>query len=113
MFFWNTLAFSVIQWMLILNMILPLLPSFWGFSFALGCGVYYFDGIQHSPFIGCSGASCNFGVFAGEDGHTSFYSAILAQEKEMQNGKMLSEPLQIAEKRKEVKTKEKRKGISI
>ena len=41
------------------------LPSCWGF-FALGCGVYYFDGIQHSPFIGCSAASCNFGVFTGE-----------------------------------------------
>ena len=27
---------------LILNMILPLLPSFWGLSFALGCGVIFF-----------------------------------------------------------------------
>ena len=26
-------------WDLILNMILPLLPSFWGFSLALGCGI--------------------------------------------------------------------------
>ena len=25
----------------------------------------------------CSGVSCNFGVFAGEDERTSFYSAIL------------------------------------
>ena len=56
---------------------------------------------------GCSAASCNFGVFA-EDEHTS-YSAILAQEKEMQNGKMLSEEaLQIAEKRREVKGKGKK-----
>jgi len=29
-------------WGLILNVILPLLPSFWGFSFALGCGVSFF-----------------------------------------------------------------------
>ena len=32
---------------LILNMISPLLPSCWGFSFALGCGVSFFGGIQH------------------------------------------------------------------
>ena len=34
-------------WDLILNAISPLLPSFWGFSFALGCEVSFFDGIQH------------------------------------------------------------------
>ena len=39
---------------LILNVILPLLPSCWGFSFALGCGVSLFGGIQHSPVDGCS-----------------------------------------------------------
>ena len=32
-------------WGLILNAILPLLLSFWGFSFALGRGVSFFDGI--------------------------------------------------------------------
>ena len=31
-----------------LNAILPLLQSCWGFSFALGCGVSFFGGIQHS-----------------------------------------------------------------
>ena len=36
-------------WCLILNDMLPLLPSCWGFSFALGCGVSFFGGIQHSP----------------------------------------------------------------
>ena len=36
-------------WDLILNVILPLLQSCWGFSFALGCGVSFFGGIQHSP----------------------------------------------------------------
>ena len=36
-------------WRLILNDILPLLPSCCGFSFALGCGVSFFGGIQHSP----------------------------------------------------------------
>ena len=29
-------------WGLILNVISPLLPSFWGFSFALGCGLSFF-----------------------------------------------------------------------
>ena len=51
--------------------------SVWGFSFALGCGVSFFGGIQHSPVDGCSAASCNFEVLAGEDERTSFYSAIL------------------------------------
>ena len=62
-------------WGLILNVISPLLPSFWGFSFALGSGVYIFGGIQHSPVDSCSAASCNFGVLT-EDEHTSFYSAL-------------------------------------
>ena len=64
-------------WGLILNVISPLLLSFWGFSFALGCGVSFFGGIQHFPVDGCSAASCNFGVLAGEDEHMSFYSTIL------------------------------------
>ena len=58
---------------LILNVIFPLLPSCWGFSFALGCGVSFFGGIQHSPVDGCLAASCSFGVLTGEDEHTSFY----------------------------------------
>ena len=61
-----------------LNVISPLLPSCWGFSFALGCGVSFFGGLQHSPVNGCSASSCNFGVLAGEDECTSFYSAILS-----------------------------------
>ena len=64
-------------WGLILNVISPLLPSCWGFSFALGCGASLFGGIQHSPVDGCSATSCNFGVFTGEDEHTSFYTTIL------------------------------------
>ena len=36
---------------LILNVISPLLPSCWGFFFALGCGVSLFGGIQHSPVM--------------------------------------------------------------
>ena len=63
-------------WGLILNVISPLLPSCWGFSFALRCGVSFFGGSQHSPVDGCSAESYNFGVLA-EDEHTSFYSAIL------------------------------------
>ena len=64
-------------WGLILKAILPLLPSCSGFFFALGCGVSFFCGIQHSPVDGCSAASCNFGVLTGEVEHTFFYSAIL------------------------------------
>ena len=64
-------------WGLILNAILLLLPSFLGFSFALGPGVSFFGGIQHSPVDGFSPVSCNFGVLTGEDEHTSFYSSIL------------------------------------
>ena len=55
---------------LILNVILPLLPSCWGFSFALGHGVSFFVGIQHSPVDGCSAVSCSFGVLTGEDERT-------------------------------------------
>ena len=53
-------------WDLILNAVSPLLPSGWGFSFALGWGVSSFGGIQHCPVDGCSAASCNFGVLAEE-----------------------------------------------
>ena len=65
-------------WGLILNVIWPLLPSFWGFSFAIRCGVSFFGGIQYSPVNGSSAAGCNFGVLAEEDEHTSFYSTILS-----------------------------------
>ena len=66
-------------WGLILNAILLLLPSCWGFSFALGGELYFFGGIQHSPVDVCSAVSCNFGVLTGEDECTSscftiFYS---------------------------------------
>ena len=63
-------------WGLILKVISPLLASCWDFSFALGCGVYFFGGIQHSPVDGCSAVSCNFGVLTGEDECMSFYSTI-------------------------------------
>ena len=64
-------------WGLILNMISPLLPSRWGFSFALRRGVCFFGGSQHSPVDCYSAASCNFDVLAGENERTSFYCAIL------------------------------------
>ena len=48
-------------WGLILNAILPLLPSCWRFTFALGRGVSFFGGFQHPPVNGCSTASCDFG----------------------------------------------------
>ena len=65
------------EWSLILNVISSLLPSCWSFSFALGRGVPFFGGIQHSPINGCSAVSCNFGVLSREAEHTSFYSSIL------------------------------------
>ena len=40
-------------------------------------GIFFFGGIQHSSLDGCSVVSCNFGVLAGEDEYTSFYSTIL------------------------------------
>ena len=40
-----------------------------GFSFALGCGVSFFGGIQHSPVDGYLAVSFNVGVLAGEDEH--------------------------------------------
>ena len=49
------------------NVIFPLLLSFWGFSFALGCGVCFLGEIQHSPVDGCSAVSYNFEVLTGED----------------------------------------------
>ena len=64
-------------WGLILNMILPVLPSCWGFSFALGHGVSFLGGIQHCPVNGCSAVCCNFGVLAGDDESRSFCSTIL------------------------------------
>ena len=56
-------------WGLSLNAISPLLPSCWGFSFALGCGVSFFGGIQHSPVDGCSISSRNFEVLSEENEH--------------------------------------------
>ena len=63
-------------WALILKVISPLLLPCWDFSFALVCGASFFDEIQHSSVDGCSAASCNFGVLAGEDECTLIYSAI-------------------------------------
>ena len=64
-------------WGLILNTVCLLLSSFWGFSFALGCGVPFFGGIQHSPVNDCSAVSCKFGVLIGEEEHTTFYISIV------------------------------------
>ena len=57
-------------------MIAPLLPSCWGLSFAPGCRVSFFGGIQHFPVDGCSATSCCFGVLTKEDECMSFYSAM-------------------------------------
>ena len=65
-------------WGLILNAILPLLPSCYllGFLFCRWMWVSLFRGIQHSA-DGRSATSCNFGILTGEDEHMSFYSTIL------------------------------------
>ena len=52
---------------LIPNMILPFLPSCRGFSFALGHGVSFFGGIQHSLVDSCSAVSCCFGILTREE----------------------------------------------
>ena len=62
---------------MILNTICPTCHLAGGFSFALEHRVSFFDGLQDSSINGFSAASCNFGVLAGEDELTSFYSAIL------------------------------------
>ena len=64
-------------WSLILNVILPLVLSYWGFSFAVGHGVSFCGGIQCSPVNSYTVGSCNFGVLTGEEECTSFYSTIL------------------------------------
>ena len=71
------LSISGGEGVLILNVILPLLPSCWGISFALGHEVSFFSRIQHFPVDGCSAMSCNFGILIGEGECMSFYSAIL------------------------------------
>ena len=61
---------------------LSLLPSCWGFSFALGHEVSFLGGIQHSPLDGCSAGSCNFGVLADKmSTHHSTPSSLLLHPK--------------------------------
>jgi len=57
--------------------IAPLLPSCCSFFFVFGHEVSFVGGFQCPPVDGYSTASCNFGVLAGVDEYTSFYSAIL------------------------------------
>ena len=64
-------------WGLILNAILHFLPSCWGFSFALGRGVSFLGGIQHSSVDSSSAVNCSFGVLAGDE-DLSFYAAIFS-----------------------------------
>ena len=42
---------------------------------SFGHGLSFFGEIQHSLVDGCPAVSCNFGVLAGENERTSFYSA--------------------------------------
>ena len=52
-----------------------------GFSFALGHGISFFGGIQHSPVDSCSASSCNFGVLAEEEEPMSFYKLMVTRGK--------------------------------
>ena len=65
-------------WGFIPKVIFALLLSCWGFSFNLRRRVSFFGGIHHSSVGGCSAVNCSFGVLAGANEHTPFYSAILA-----------------------------------
>jgi len=59
-------------WGFILNGVALFLLSCFGFLFAVGCGVSFTGGFQHSPVHGCSATSCKFGVFTREDKCMSF-----------------------------------------
>ena len=52
-----------------------------GLLFALGYGISFSGGIQHSPVNGCSAASCSFGVFTGKDERMSFCFAVLCHNE--------------------------------
>ena len=64
-------------WGLILNAILPLLPSCWGFSFALGCGV---SPHSHSSAYRLTGVSLtlDMGYHLSATGHSSAAQPLLA-----------------------------------
>ena len=65
------------EWGLILNMYLPLLPSCWGFSFALGCGV---SPHSHSSAYRLTGVSLtlDMGYHLSATGHSSAAQPLLA-----------------------------------
>ena len=75
-FVWALQA-SLVGMGLILNAILPLFLSCWGFSFAPGHGISFFWWDLTFSCLWFSVASCNFGVLSGENEYMSFYSAIL------------------------------------
>ena len=77
-------------WALTLNVISPPLPS-WGFSFALGCVVSFFAGIQYSSVDDCLAVSSNFGALPGEDACTPFYSDILIAPQSIPSIRKLSQ----------------------
>ena len=64
-------------WGLILDKILPLLPSCWGFSFALGHGVSFLVGSNIVLSMAVH-SELYFGVLTGEVQHMFFYSSILS-----------------------------------
>ena len=66
-------------WGLILMQFCPSYHLYGVFPFPLDTRFFFFfffGGMQHSLVDGCSAASFNFGVLAGEDVCTSFYSTI-------------------------------------
>ena len=73
-----------------------ILPSCCGFSFALGHGVSFFGGISFfggvsfSAVDSCSAVSCKFGVLAGENERTSFYSTLLQADAAYKQQQLIS-----------------------
>ena len=70
------------------TVLLGLLLCFWIWGI-------FFCGIKYSAVNGCSAASCNFGVLAGEDECTSFYSTVFednpVENEKLRTGEFLAE----------------------
>ena len=56
---------------------------------SLDVGSLFLGGFQHPPVDGCSAASCDFGVLAGEDACMSFPDGPVAKLLPMQKAQVL------------------------
>ena len=86
---WYTQDFVCAFWASLVNMGFDSTRDFAPPTILLGLLLWpwmsFFGGIQHSPVDGCLAASGNFGVLAGKDEHTCFYSTIFWQDHFMAN----------------------------